>query len=218
MRCKLLGFMLLSQPLAACDPSTSDSDPRSEWRGSAPHLAVSGTINGETFEAVLEGAAAAGGVSLYCTREYIAPGTDDALVLDEAVYNETSFWAQLEILGETRIMQFELKEHDLQNAEVGSEITIIPRVESELPAPSEGWFDFEWHDETDEETYEASAISGSVYLTHFDGELGDDGRVIPDGQGSVGLVAKARWSVNEELTISVTAPCGENDIEPEEAE
>lgn len=203
---------------SALSASCSDAASGVAWVGDEPHLVAHGTLNGETLDIDVRGADAIAGM-ITCERQYSAmPLASDPTMPDltTARFEEVTFDLQLVIGGETRLVEIEVKYHDLQSDPIGTEITVVPRVEGVDPAADEVVFEWEWHTVPGDVTYfEESAQSGTVTLESFTGTPGNGTAVIPEGDGSIGITARVRWSPTESLDISFTAPCQTNDINVE---
>ncbi len=203
-----------------CAKESNDVAPL-EWMGDQPHFAIRGTLNGENLDVTLEGDAAKDLENLHCLREYQVPSeatsTDetDAGVEDweNGKMSEVQVIVQLNVNGTSRELDLELKRHNYQADEVGTEVTIIPRDDSKEPGSTEMWSEIEWY-ENDENIYEQASQEGTFVLKRFTGTPGEDNPlVIPENTGSVGGVLTAKWSPTETVSISFTADCTGNSVE-----
>lgn len=193
--------------LAGCGSETGSRE-IPEWLGEENHFELVGTLDGEELDISLDGDS----TQVFCTREYTVP----ADAAGEPQYamgalSEVKINAFVTIDGEERLIELELKRHDLQSDAIGTVVTIVPRSDTMDPAPSEMWLEWEWHDAADETTFEGAAQTGTFTLEHYSGTPDDTGLVIPDG--AVGGHWTARWSETEELTGSFTVPCTMTDVE-----
>jgi hypothetical protein len=192
-------------------------DPQLTWQGGAAHLMVKGHLNGEDLDVAITGEDAADTATLWCGREYGGPpdANGDPDVTRAKLY-KTNIYAQVTIGGEDRRLELELKPHDFQADAVPSTTRIIARVDEESVATDATWLDFEWHTPDGEgDLLETSAQTGTFELELYSGEPGADGLIIPAGEGSIGGRLDAKWSENERLQVSVTAPCTESELDLE---
>ncbi|WP_236515795.1 hypothetical protein [Sandaracinus amylolyticus] len=205
--------MLCIAALAGCGASEDDGRDIPEWMGAEPHFEAVGFLHGEELD-ISMGASAADVTQLYCTREYTVPQAADGTPrYDQGRLTELKINAFVEVDGERRQIELELKRHDFQADEVGDETAIIPRSELEDPGPAEMWLEWEWHDETDATTYEAAGQTGTATLELYEGQPDETGLVIPDGMGAIGVHWTARWSETEEIRGSFTVPCTTSVVE-----
>jgi hypothetical protein len=187
------------------------------WKGADAHLVVRGHLNGEDIDVALTGADAMNSERLWCAREYQAPedanGEPDA---SRAKLYEITLNGIVTIHGEERLLQLELKPHDFQSDPVPAVVHVVPRVDDHAPASNELWAEFEWltpDGETD--LLETSAHAGAFRLELYTGQPGSDGITIPAGMGAFGGTLSAKWSEQEQLQMSVSAPCIETELELE---
>jgi hypothetical protein len=159
----ILSFSSISLVLASC--GGGDGGTALEWGGSEPHFTVQGFIGGRDIDIDVDATTA----EIGCVREYVVPTVQGVPDESMAEYIETEVDVTFTYMGQPYTFQFEFKEHDLQNATVGGGITVVPRVDTELPADDEIWLEFEWEsaDLTDE--FEQSAQQGTVTLQLFSG-------------------------------------------------
>lgn len=195
--------------LAACGGGSDVA-----WRGEAPHLYVSGFIDGETVELDYD-ATTVEAVELACTREYRIPLIDGEPDRSQARNVEIEIEGTVEIGGEIREFQIELKHHDTQSDPPGTELLVVPRDELRPPDIDDGvlWVEWEWKDELGNDLYERAAQAGTLVVHAFTGTPEAEGVIIPPEDGVIGLTIDAYWSPAERLRISLTAPCTDNDIE-----
>jgi hypothetical protein len=206
--------LFLGTVVCGCSAEAAHSD--ADWQGEALHLAVRGNLNGESVAVALEGVAGTDSTKLWCKREYES-AADSKGEFDpvHAKQTEIEITAVVEVAGKPRILQLELKRHNLQADRIGSDIKIIPRVDGVEPPADSVWLDFEWTTLDDESILETSAQTGTVTLQHWSGVPGAGGVVVPAGEGKVGASIHAKWSEQEHLDISFTAPCTENETDIE---
>jgi hypothetical protein len=181
------------------------------WQGETPHLSIEGRLNGEDIAIEIDGDGAANGTRAWCAREYEAPlREDDSLDLTQATSTATEINGSASIGGEERTFELELRDHALHRDEVGASLAVVPD-DTEVAA-GELQIEWEWHI-GDVDLFEASAQDGHVDLELFTGNPGSGGIVIPSGEGSVGGVIEARWSLDESLSVSFTLPCMATEVE-----
>ena len=203
----ILSISSISLVLASC--GGGDGGTALEWGGSEPHFTVQGFIGGRDIDIDVDDTTA----EIGCIREYVLPGVQGVGDESMAEYVETEVDVTFTYMGQPYTFQFEFKEHDLQNATVGAPITVVPRVDTDLPADDEIWLEFEWESEDLTDEFEQSAQQGTVTLQLFSGTPPQGSNVIPAGEGSVGITGSAVWSATERLDFTLTAVCDENDIE-----
>jgi hypothetical protein len=203
---------MASLALVACGADTDDGMTGS-WAGEEAHLSVHGLLNGEKIDVSIDGEGAADGSLIWCERGYLAPTVDGAADLSQAVQSETTISGYATVGGQERFFELELLGNGLQANDPGTEFTIVPRVEDMEPKADEIWLEWEWTTLDGEDLLEAAAQKGTFVLGQFTGTPDEGSVVIPEGDGFVGGYAEARWSVNEELSISFSVPCTVNDVE-----
>jgi hypothetical protein len=198
--------------LVACGADTDDGVTGS-WAGEEAHLSVHGLLNGEKIDISIDGEGAADGSLIWCERGYLAPTVDGSADLSQAVQNETTISGYATVGGEERFFELEFFGRGLHENEPGTEFTIVPRVDDVEPEGDEIWLEWEWTTLDGEDLLEAAAQKGTFVLGQFTGKPEKGSLVIPEGDGLVGGYAEARWSVNDKLSISFSAPCTVNDVE-----
>jgi hypothetical protein len=206
LRCIVLAVPLCVGMLSGCDTEEQAGVP--EWLGEDPHFRVIGTVDGESLDIGEGGTIEV--TSLECEREYIAPLDGDGIPdLSQAQFTQMQLMVEVLDGDETRIIELEFKPHDLQSDAIGTEIEIIPRLDTDPPDGSENamWFEWQWEDQSGNELLEISAQDGLFTLELFTGEPGPGGVVIPSGEGSIGGHLSARWSPTNSIEMSFTAPC-----------
>ena len=108
--------------------------------------------------------------------------------------------------GESRGIEIELKRHDFQKDAVGTVVKVVPRDDLKDPGPGEAWLEWEWHDATsDEELYQASAISGQIKVELLNGTPDATGLLLENAR--VGFSVSGRWSETESMDFAVTVDC-----------
>jgi len=214
MRDAFLFRLLAPFVLIACGASTDD--PGAQWEGATPHFHARGFLNGENLDFATTGDEAASASRVWCGLEYVAPRLGDGtLDLSRARQVTTEIDGYAMINGKERTFEFEMMNHSLQTERTGAKVKIVPRVDGADPPADSMWTDWEWHSEEIADIYEGSAQDGTLELRQFTGTPGPGGVVIPNGDGTVGGLFQARWSVNESLTISFTVRCTDTTVEEE---
>jgi hypothetical protein len=201
--------------LAGCGVSSEDP-PGETWLGETPHFSAHGLLNGERIDISIDGDGVADGTHVWCEREYQAPVIDGELDLSQVKHVDTTITAQVNVAGEERVFELELMKHALQADQPGTGVKIVPRLDDQEPAEDEMWLEWEWSTLDGQDLLESAAQEGTFTLEQFTGTPGEGGVIIPAGEGFVGGYADARWSVDEQLSISFTVLCTENDIEETE--
>ena len=184
-----------------------------EWLGEGEHLRIVGTLDGEDIDIGEGGSLAV--EDFYCRREYLAPETDGVLDESQAVFTELKVYATVANTSETRYLTLEFKRHDLQSDALGSEVEVVPRLETVEPGAEQMWVEYEWNDAEGTELLESAAQAGVFTLELFSGSPAPGSTVIPADEGMVGGHLSARWSQTEELELSFSAPCREIKVEAE---
>jgi hypothetical protein len=209
-------FLALACSLATFACGSDDTKEESfAWKGAEAHLVAQGYLNGEDISIALTGSAAQDPEKLWCSREYVGPddGTGEPDV-SRAKLQEVTLNAIVNIGGQDRLLQLELKPHDFQSDTVPTQLKVVARVEDQTPPSNALWAEFEWLTADGEgDILETSAQAGTFRLELFTGEPGEDGLVIPEGEGMFGGSLAAKWSEQEELRISVSAPCLESELD-----
>ena len=211
---KILLLISLSTMSAAC--ASKGEDTASAWQGAEPHLSVRGYLNGENLDIQLTGEAATAS-NLWCGRKYVGPpdanGAPDVTL--SKLY-KTNVYAQVTVGNEARRFELEFKPHDFQTDSAPRLVKVVPRVDDMSVASDSMWVDLEWHTPDGEtDLLETSAQTGAFELEMYSGEPGEDGLMIPEGEGSFGGYLSAKWSEQEHLEVSMTAPCTENELDVE---
>lgn len=199
-----------------CSGEDDDSTSLS-WQGAEPHLIVKGHLNGEDLDLSITGQDAADPSKVWCAREYAGPPDDNGEPdVSRAKLYKLNIFALVTVDGEERRLELEFKPHDFQADAVPSTARVIPRVDDEAIDADATWLDFEWHTPDGEgDLLETSAQTGHFELELYSGEPGEDGLMIPAGEGSFGGTLDASWSEQERLQASVTAVCTENELDLE---
>jgi hypothetical protein len=197
----------------ACGTEPSTVTGPEHWLGATRHLSAFGTLNGESIELEINGDTAADLESLACERDYLVPLVDGAPKWDEGVLADIQITGVATAGGMQRFFEIELKSHDFGPDAPGTTIEILPRNDEEEPGPLAMWLEWEWIDELGDEIYESAAETGTFTLGAFEGEVDANGLVIPDGEGWIGGFLYARWSETEDVRLSFSVNCGENEVE-----
>lgn len=211
---KRITGILLCSLMVACGGKTEEETPKlTEWAGATPHFKAVGKLNGETIDIALSESDAADAAKFYCEREYEVPMVNMERDYANGKLGEVKLVGPAIIDGQERYMEIELKKHHTQGDAVGASVTVVPRVDGEVPAANQMWFEWEWHLASDESTlFEAAAQSGTFKLGEFTGTPDSSGLVIPENTGTVGGFINARWSETDEVSISFTAKCTTSDV------
>ncbi|MBI4511360.1 MAG: hypothetical protein HY698_17135 [Deltaproteobacteria bacterium] len=218
------GTLLISLPvvlflMAGC--GAEDETDGLAWGGTTPHLTVKGSLKSkleldgtyemENIDLRLQGADASDLTKFSCEREWDVPLVDTKPDYAHGKMVEIKLvLPQVTVGSETRSLEIEFKRHDFQKDKVGSIVKIVPRIDGTDPAADSMWFEWEWVYPNEAE-YEQSASAGQFTLNEFTGKVDETGLIIPGNTGTVGGVLNARWSPTENLEVSFTAKCGEND-------
>lgn len=210
----LAGAMLASN--IACVPGEGgdgDGGTVTEWLGATPHFRAIGHLNGQDLDLALEGDAATD-TALFCERAYVVP-QDGAGQPDYANGElvEVKLHVFLNVGEEEREAEIEFLQHDMSADSAGAKLTVVPRNDASEPASNELYLEWGWKSADGEDIYEQAAQTGAVTVGEFTGTPDDTGLLIPDNEGTVGLFATGRWSEDESVALSFTAPCGANIVE-----
>ncbi|HYO96884.1 MAG TPA: hypothetical protein VER33_20375 [Polyangiaceae bacterium] len=211
---KILVVVSLSTLSVAC--ASDGEEAAASWQGSEPHLSVRGYLNGEDLDIQLSGDAATAS-NLWCGRKYVGPpdANGEPDVTTARLY-KTNVYAQVKVGVEARRFELEFKPHDFQTNNAPRVVKVVPRVDDESVASDSMWVDMEWHTPDGEtDLLETSAQTGAFELKMYSGQPGEDGLMIPEGDGSFGGYLSAKWSEQEYLEVSMTAPCTENELDVE---
>ena len=200
--------------LGGCSGDAAEPAGPSEFLGPTFHLELGGFIDGQTIDVHLDEALAGDAAVAFCQREYWVPDPDDPSTFGDGAMDEIEVVAFVQIGGEDRRIQFELKQHDFQSDPEGTEVAIVPRSDLLDPEPNEMWLEFEIEDLEANRLFEESALTGTFVVGAREGMPGPDGVVIPAGEGAVGGYFEARWSTTEELRASFYVRCTDLDIDP----
>jgi len=216
---QLLGVGLLSSAVALGCGEEKSSGGIDAWQGETAHVAIEGKLNGEALDISISGEDAQNIERLLCYREYDVPtDTDDNPIFEEGVMSEMGFNIyNVMVDGEARDIQLEFKDHDFSADAEGDTLTVIPRNEDVVPAADELFVEWEWYlagglDADEDAYYAQSALEGTVVLELFSGEVGDDGLMIVENTGMIGIYADLYWSETEHIQMSISASCGPNDF------
>ena len=206
--------LLLSLLLAGCGTSDEGTASVEEWLGDSTHFAVSGSFQGEVFDARLEGEAAAG---VYCHRFYAPmPGS---LPDDDGVYDSSQVYFVMKELGAVIDLEGEPKEFTISywrhDPPAGSALEVIPRVFGSTIPAGQTWSDINLFEPGGDELsgVESAASSGSVTLHVNTGSPDANGIMIPHG-GRTGEFVSVSWGPDEHLNVSATADCSAAEMAP----
>lgn len=207
--------LFTSMTLVACGSSPdAGSAEVTQWLGEATHLAISGTLQGHTYNVHLEGDKASG---VYCNRFYTPlPGTQpDAqggYDTSQVYFVMKELGAVIDVDGTPKEFTISYWRHDVA---AGTDLTVIPRVfYSEMVSGSglipEGktWSDVNLFDPGGSNLIglETAAASGTVSMKLNTG-VPDEGHVMVPTGGRTGEFISVSWGPNEALKISATADC-----------
>jgi hypothetical protein len=195
--------------LAGCGADAKDASDELSWGGEEPHLRFTGSLDGEKLDVDLSGDELEAAL-FNCALEYeVEAGKPETARMVEAKIN-----ALLESNGQSRMLELELKYHDLTADAPGDSIDVVPREDDVTTLP-EGQMVCEWEwqawdeaTQTDTDTLlEVSAQKGKVTLHMFEG-LPVEGPA-EAGKVTLGATVNVSWSVDEAVQLSFTALCGE---------
>jgi hypothetical protein len=215
-------FLLVALGSAACGGKSTDPSV-TQWLGSTPHFRALGVINGETIDIDISGVDAQDVTRLWCEREYQAP--NDSLgnpIYAQGHHTETRSKAPVTTGGAHRILDLEVKMHDLQADAAGKTVTVIPRDDSNPPCVAGSpcragvmWLQWVWlnHDDNDSVMYKQAAVSGQLTTGEFTGAVDATGMFIKENTGTVGAFVTGTWSQTDHLSVSFDANCTVNDID-----
>jgi hypothetical protein len=203
-----------------CGGSNASSAP-TKWMGSARHLRIVGTLQGESIDIDINGAAATDTTNLWCEREYQIP-TDSTGQPDYAHGHnaEIRIRAPVTINGQMRLADLGLKRHNYQADAPGTDVPVIPRDDANSPCTlasctnTNMWLSWTWRNPTDQSvTYKSAAQSGDFVLGEYVGTPDATGLLIPDNTGDIGGFASGQWSATESLAVSFDANCTTTQID-----
>jgi hypothetical protein len=209
----IIAVSALGLTLGGCgSDSKDDSGTEAVWGGADPHLTVTGTLGGETFDIDLHGADSTA-ANLACERQYEAPAdTAGNPAPAQAVYVETVISVNVDLGDQPVLLEMQFKHHDMQSETVPATVHFIPRVDGQTVPADSTWFEVQWGTaDGTTDLFEESAESGSFVLENFEGTP-DSGNVITTG-GTVGGLAQGSWGPDESLTVSFTAVCGDSSLD-----
>lgn len=192
-----------------CGSSGSGGRTVDHWLGDSPHLAISGTFQGQVFDVDLQGSAAAG---VYCNRTYAPmPGTEpDA----NGVYDTSQVYFVMKELGgvidlDGTPTEFTISywRHDIA---AGTDLTVVPRVFGTSIPDGQTWSDINLFAPGTNvlSGVESAAASGTVSMKLNTGTPDANGIMIPTG-GRTGEFISVSWGPGEALDVSATADCND---------
>jgi hypothetical protein len=177
------------------------------WLGDTPHLAVSGSFQGQKFDVDLEGADAAG---VYCHRFYAPlPGTapDSAGNYDtgQMYFVMKELGGVIDLDGTPTEFTISYWRHDMP---AGSTLQVIPREFGTSIAAGKTWSDINLFTPGGDvlSGIESAAASGTVAMKLNSGDPDQNGVVIPSG-GRTGEFVSVSWGPQDSLNVSATADC-----------
>lgn len=198
--------LLTCSLLAGCNNSEEDSGKVTQWLGDETHLAVSGTVQGTTFDVLLQGNEAS---NLYCNRFYTPrlgemPAEDGTYTDDQLFYAMSEVGGVIDMNGEAKEFTFGYWRHDMPS---GTVLDVVPREFGAAIPQGKTWADFNLFNPGDHilSGLESAASSGTVEFLLNDGPIDDGGVMRSDGR--LGLFADVSWGPREDLVVSVTADC-----------
>lgn len=212
---------LLTIGCGSDDGSASDETGLSaptEWLGSTPHLLAVGTIQGETVEFELEGEDAENLDRYFCERNYIVPDIEDESTYSDGYLEKIEVKWLVEVDETEREYQLELLAFDFRAAETGNTFPLVTYDEEsagDLETDSlMATFSWEYEEAGNEVEVDAPGETGSFSFERLDGTPAEsNGLVVPDEEGSVGGYIEMSWDNGDEIAISFTTLCGENDLD-----
>jgi hypothetical protein len=192
--------------LAACG-SGNEGGSVTHWLGESPHLAISGTFQGQTFDVNLQGDAASG---VWCERYYAPlPGTQPNA---SGMYDTSKMYFVMKELGgvidlEGTPTAFTISywRHD---EAAGTDLHVVPREFGTAIAAGNTWSDINIYAPGADSLsgVESAAASGTVSMKLNDGTPDANGIVIPSG-GRTGEYVSVTWGPHDFLNISATSDC-----------
>lgn len=178
------------------------------WLGPDLHGEMRGEADGGRVDVVAEASEVA------CKREYRVPNPDDPATFVDGWLGELEVAFNVTVDGIER--RYELEFHGFTGGEVGDAWTVVPVVMEGAPiGADEVHVEVQWEWEADSMlvAYEEIASAGRVELHELSGTVGDDGLVIPAGEGTFGAFAELELP-DGQLSVSFTATCSEVEVEP----
>lgn len=221
---KKFGLLLLAAGLVVgCGDEDDDSgkseanDEITEWQGSAVHLRVEGALGEDEPTALSLNVGSADAGVLYCERNYIVPDADNDATYNEGFLEKVELKYEFDFEGQPAELEVELADLDYDNfvapvnglvagsANASDRNLNSINVEAKLKINP---------DTAEEEELEASAVTGTVDFELLTGS--PNGLIIADNEGQMGGYLNVGLSDGNNLVMSFTVDCGENDIESEE--
>ena len=208
MKTALLPLVSLAISLAIAGCGGGASKPSVDhWLGDSPHLAISGTFQGQTFDVNLQGAAAAG---IFCHRFYTPlPGTQpDAngnYDTSQMYFTMKELGGVIDLEGTPTSFTISYWRHDVA---AGSDLVVIPRTFGTAIPEGQTWSDINLFPPGADDLagVESAAASGTVSMKLNTGTPDQNGIVIP-ADGRTGELITVSWGPNDNLNVSATADC-----------
>lgn len=186
-----------------------------EWLGADTHATMVGTVAGYQLNVDLIGEAAVTRVT--CKREYEVPDKNDPSTWSNGVLKE--FEVNIEYTtpeGLEQIFELGMSRLNFETDVVSQELTIVAPADEDAPSLADDIYlevEGTWEDGDTFVEFEEMATSGTFEITEFSGNPGEDGLVIPSGEGNFSGYLTATFAPGEAFTISFSAPCEESEVE-----
>ena len=200
--------LVTSMFLAGCGSGSDGNAPVDHWLGDSPHLAISGSFQGQTYDVNLQGAAAA---DVFCHRFYapLADNQPDAsgnFDTGKMYFGMKELGGVIDLDGKPMMFTISYWRHDVA---AGTDLTVIPRTFGTGIADGQTWSDINvFVPGTDDLSgIESAAASGVVSMKLNTGTPDAKGTVITSG-GRTGELISVSWGPNDKLSVSATADCG----------
>ena len=221
---KNLALARLALPLllllnAACEDTSDDPDgqggsngedtddaPKS-WLGAEPHVDLVGTVAEQELELVAESSDAADIGTVYCERNYIVPSLDDESSFADGYLQKVELKFNFFYLDALAEFQIELEADDLPD-QVGKTLNIGDDQDAAIALGLN--VD---EDGPNTQEFEDAASGGTLKLELLSGEPGQDGVIVPSGEGEYGAHLDIELESGGFLQGSFTIKCGDNDLE-----
>jgi len=198
----------LASALAGCGSGSSGgSDSVTGWLGDSPHLAITGSFQGQTFDVHMMGADASG---VYCHRFYAPlPGTQpDAngnYDTSQTYFVMKELGGVIDLGGTPTEFTISYWRHDVA---AGTDLQVVPRMFGTSIPDGETWSDINLFPPGGDVLagIESAAASGTVEMKLNSGTPDQGGIVIPSG-GRTGEYIAVTWGPEDHLNVSTTADC-----------
>jgi hypothetical protein len=192
---------------AACGGGSSNKAAVDHWLGDTPHLAISGTFQGQTFDVNLQGDAASG---IFCHRFYCPlvgtqPDASGNYDTSQMYFTMKELGGVIDLEGTPTTFTISYWRHDVA---AGTDLTVIPRTFGTAIPDGETWSDINlFPPGADDLTgIESASASGIVSMKLNTGTPDQGGIVIPSG-GRTGEFFAVSWGPTDNLNVSATADC-----------